>query len=336
MKGGDRAIRKRAASSGAVITPNQSRFLKNNIDTNQKRSNSISGLHDMSHLDNVDETTAGSVAEQFDKEKHMESLNVNIVRNSHEMQSTKNAWGKNTNSPRSHRKSNGLHGKKKKRSSRSYLNTSSVLRDARQDLKVLNFSSASDIEYNSGSDGFSSDASTGSRSSRSSRGTPRNSLVEIKSASMGIPVLSLNKAPHWYHQSRPQSPNLRQSMLFSSDEELNSSASSINSENVTFASFHRSSTELAPLSHRSDIDNMDYLASSTEDEDFSAPLSSFRRGTPSYNHYNLKKQHPGVAIKLPVIPWAKKRLIRRLILRTKAILINHHQRMVKYFQTCVL
>ena len=136
---------------------------------------------------------------------------------------------------------------KKKRSSRifEYFICSA---DARQDLKVLNFSSASDIEYNSGSDGFSSDASTGSRSSRSSRGTPRNSLVEIKSASMGIPVLSLNKAPHWYHKSRPQSPNLRQSMLFSSDEELNSSASSINSENVSFASFHRSSTELVPLS----------------------------------------------------------------------------------------
>ena len=200
----------------------------------------------------------------------------------------------------------------------------------------MNFSSASDIEYNSGSDGFSSDASTGSRSSRSSRGTPRNSLVEIKSASMGIPVLSLNKAPHWYHQSRPQSPNLRQSMLFSSDEELNSSASSINSENVTFASFHRSSTELVPLSHRSDIDNMDYLASSTEDEDFSAPLSSFRRGTPELQPLQSQETASRGGHQVTSNSWAKKRLIRRLILRTKAILTNHHQRMVKYFQTCVL
>ena len=90
-------------------------------------------------------------------------------------------------------------------------------------------------------------------------------------------------------------------MLFSSDEELNSSASSINSENVSFASFHRSSTELEPLSHRSDIDNMDYLASSTEDEDFGAPFLPFVVELQSYNHYNLKKQHHRVAITLLVV-----------------------------------
>ena len=67
LKGGDRTIRKRAASSGAVITPNQSSFLKNNMGRNQQRSNSISGFHDMHQSDNVDETTVSSVVEPLIK-----------------------------------------------------------------------------------------------------------------------------------------------------------------------------------------------------------------------------------------------------------------------------
>ena len=164
LKDGDRAIRKRAASSGTVITPNQSSFLKHNMNTNQKRSNSISGIQDISQLVNFDETTVG-VPEPYDKEKHMQSLHVNVVRNDRETQNAKSAWGKLATTRDHIEKALDPMVKNDEEEAKLPELFEHFIRSTRcsPGFESFEFSSASDIEYNSGSDGFSSDASTGSK-----------------------------------------------------------------------------------------------------------------------------------------------------------------------------
>ena len=125
-----------------------------------------------------------------------------------------------------------------------------VREDAQATLRIMNFSSASERDNVSGSE-----SSDGSLSSRSSRGTPRDRIVQIKNASLGVPVLTLNKTPRWYNQPRPSSPGSIRTASTSSDEESSfglSSRSSLEFPSPRVDSFLRprsasNSVELSPL-----------------------------------------------------------------------------------------
>ena len=140
-------------------------------------------------------------------------------------------------------------------------------RDSGNNMRVMNFSSASerDEAYNSASGGYGSDtyyssdggsSLSSARSSHSSFGTPRGSIVHIKpgESTLGVPVLSLDKTPRWYNQARPTSPG-RMTTSGSDDDSLFGafSARSVTSQdgNETGEESKRHSiNELSPLAGR--------------------------------------------------------------------------------------